>query len=119
MRRAKYPVLKDVVGLLRSFDYAAHAALFEFAGDQAELRERLAPWASAWHTWVSAAFLRQYLSTAEGASFLPRDPEDISRLLRAFTLDKALYEVRYDLAHRPPWASIPLRGIVQLLGDDR
>lgn len=114
-RRARYPALKDVVGLIRSFDYAAHAALFAFAGERAEVRERLAPWASAWQTWISAAFLRQYLATADDAEFLPTDPEAVSRFLRAFTLDKALYELDYEFNNRPAWVGIPLHGIVSLI----
>ena len=69
----------------------------------------------AWHTWVTIRFLTGYLAGAEGADFLPADPDDRHTLLTAYVLDKALYEVRYDLSHRPDWAMIPLRGIADLL----
>ena len=114
-RLARQPALKDVVGMLRSFDYAAFAALFAFAGDKAEVFDRLVPWAKSWRTWVSAAFLREYLATASGASFLPADRGHVARLLDALTLDKALYELLYELNNRPDWVRIPLQGIVALV----
>lgn len=114
-RRAKAIALKDVVGMIRSFDYAAHAALFRFAQDDPEVLDRLRPWASAWQTWIAGAFVRQYLSTAANAFFLPPDDESIGRLIHAFVLDKALYELSYELNHRPPWVPIPLEGILSLI----
>ena len=64
--------MKDVVGMIRSFDYAAFAALFAFAGDDRSTFDRLVPDAKAWRTWTSATFLKEYLATTAGASFLPR-----------------------------------------------
>ena len=80
-RLEKQSPLKDVVGMLRSFDYAAFAALFAFARDRPEDFDRLAPWARSWQTWVTAAFLKEYLATAAGASFLPAEREPFARLL--------------------------------------
>ena len=114
-RVRKVSPLKDVVGMIRSFDYAAFAALFAFAGDRAEVFDRLVPWAKLWRTWVSAEFLKEYLATAKGASFVPRDRSHVGRLLDAFTLDKALYELLYELNNRPDWVRIPLQGIAALL----
>ena len=114
-RARKTSPLKDVVGMLRSFDYAAFAALFAFAGDRAEAFDRLVPWAKAWRTWVSAAFLKEYLATAKDAPFLPRDRSHVGRLLDALTLDKALYELLYELNNRPDWVRIPLQGVAALL----
>jgi len=64
---------------------------------------------------VTWQFLRGYLDEAGDASFVPDDPDDLQTLLVAYTLDKALYEVRYELSHRPTWADIPLRGVQELL----
>ncbi len=114
-RVAKQSPLKDVVGMLRSFDYAAFAALFAFAGDRPGVFDRLAPWARSWRTWASAAFLREYLAAAAGAPFLPADRGHVARLLDALTLDKALYELLYELNNRPDWVRIPLQGIVALI----
>ncbi len=71
-RVRKVSPLKDVVGMVRSFDYAAFAALFDFAGDRPEVFDRLVPWAKAWRTWASASFLKAYLSTARDAQLPPR-----------------------------------------------
>jgi len=107
--------LKDVVGMLRSFDYAAFAALFAFARDRPEDFDRLAPWARSWQAWVSSAFLKEYLATAADAPFLPADRAQFSVLLESFTLDKALYELLYELNNRPDWVRIPLQGILALI----
>ena len=114
-RVQKVSPMKDVVGMIRSFDYAAFAALFSFAGDRGDRFDRLAPWAKSWRTWVSSTFLNAYLEMAKGASFLPRDPSHLARLLDAFLLDKALYELHYELNNRPDWVRIPLQGIAALL----
>jgi maltose alpha-D-glucosyltransferase/alpha-amylase len=113
-RRRKHPAVKDVAGMLRSFSYAAYAGLFKHAGNQPGEAERLEPWAQLWQSWVSAAFLRAYLQTAAGSAFVPRDAGALDVLLRAFLLDKAFYEVTYELNTRPDWLRIPLLGILSL-----
>ncbi|GIW39661.1 MAG: trehalose synthase [Candidatus Binatia bacterium] len=121
-RRLKRTPLRDVAGMIRSFHYAAHAALSgESPGTvvRPEDRESLAPWAEVWYEWVAAAFLRSYLATAEGAAFLPRTAEEIELLLDFYSIEKALYEIRYELNHRPEWVAVPLGGIVDLLGGGR
>ena len=86
-RRAKQTVLRDVVGMLRSYDYAAYAGLFASAGNDARLTEQLLPWAQCWSQWVSAAFLKSYLERCEGAGFIPEDPLAMLALLRVLWLD--------------------------------
>jgi maltose alpha-D-glucosyltransferase/alpha-amylase len=117
-RRIKRCGLADVAGMMRSFQYAARAGLVAHADrglvppDQwaaFEARER------AWQWWVSIRYLAGYLEFADGTPVIPADEADLHTLLTAYALDKALYEVRYDLAHRPPWAHIPLHGIVELV----
>jgi maltose alpha-D-glucosyltransferase/alpha-amylase len=105
--------------MLRSFDYAAYAALFAYTKDRPEDFERLAPWARIWQTWTSAAFLKEYRDSAAGVSFLPSDPEALAALLRSFTLDKALYELLYELNNRPDWVRIPLQGVLSLFDQER
>ena len=117
-RRLKRSPLRDVAGMLRSFDYAAWVALraIPVSADAGPLeRESLAPLADQWIAWVSSSFLRGYGSTTEAASFLPKDPEERRLLLEAFVLEKAVYEVGYELNNRPSWADIPLRGLLRLL----
>jgi maltose alpha-D-glucosyltransferase/alpha-amylase len=114
-RRAKQSPLKDVVGMLRSFDYAAFAGLFAFAQGRPEVFERLVPWARTWRTWTSVAFLRGYLATTGGSVLVPTDTHYRGVLIDALTLDKAMYELLYELNNRPDWVRIPLQGIVALL----
>lgn len=117
-RRRKQSPLRDVVGMLRSFDYAAFAALFA-ATDRTEDLTRLTPWARAWQAWNSAAFLRSYRATAAGSPFFPEDRGASEALLAALLLDKALYELHYELNNRPDWVGIPLRGILSLIESGR
>ena len=118
-RRAKQCALKDVAGMLRSFSYAAEAARLRAAGearDDPELRTRLAPWAEAWEDGMRSAFLEAYLAEtlARGATFLPQGREASEAVLRVYELDKALYEVAYELDHRPAWLPIPVEGLRRL-----
>ncbi|MFZ2282010.1 MAG: hypothetical protein WAW39_29705 [Prosthecobacter sp.] len=103
-RRIKHSPLRDVAGMLRSFDYAAHTAM-------AQRTSRLEEWTEG----VSREFLNAYLTTAEGASFLPGNGEELRMLLEVCLLEKAVYEVCYELNNRPDWAAIPLRGILRIL----
>jgi maltose alpha-D-glucosyltransferase/alpha-amylase len=114
-RRLKQSPLKDVAGMLRSFDYAAYAGLFDATRDRPLDLERLEPWARLWQSWISAAFLNSYLTTAKGAAFIPNDPRDLNALLRFYLLQKAVYELLYELNNRPDWVRIPLHGILGLL----
>jgi maltose alpha-D-glucosyltransferase/alpha-amylase len=66
--------------------------------------------------WVSALFLKSYRDVASHAPFLPRSSEELQLLLDAYVLEKAVYELSYELNNRPDWVHIPLHGIVQLLG---
>ena len=110
-RRRKRSPLRDVAGMLRSFHYAAHSALGTFA----EHRAALEPHAERWHERARAAFLSAWVETAAGAPFVPAERAEFARLLDAFLLEKALYEIAYELNNRPAWLGIPLRGAVQIL----
>ena len=117
-RRLKRSPLRDVAGMLRSFDYAARAALQEIpvVGDGAPARhEELERYADLWVSWASTAFLRGYREGSEASAFLPRDLDEYRSLLRAYMLEKAIYEIGYELNNRPAWASVPLRGLDHLL----
>ena len=114
-RREKRSPLKDVVGMLRSFDYAAYAALFEYTKSRPEDFDRLEPWARLWQAWTSAAFWREYRAVSGKAAYLPDDPTALGLLLDAYTLDKILYELLYELNNRPDWVCIPLQGIESLI----
>jgi maltose alpha-D-glucosyltransferase/alpha-amylase len=113
-RRAKQSPLRDVAGMLRSFSYAAYAALFAHASARPADFGRLESWAHIWQTWATAAFLRGYLGQTTDALFLPKEPTQRDALLRFFMLSKALYELNYELNNRPEWVRIPLWGIFDL-----
>ena len=109
--------------MLRSFQYASHSAL-RFQVERGavvpdrESYEELRAWLAVWNRWVSAGFLRGYLTTAAGHGFVPDDPDHTAILLDAFLLEKAIYELGYELNNRPEGVDIPLRGIADVLGDD-
>ena len=117
-RRLQSP-LKDVAGMMRSFHYAAEAARLAKSATAAGPAgaERLNAWARWWRAWTTASFLDAYRSTVATAPFVPADLAASAALLRLFLIEKAVYEVRYELSHRPEWLSIPLRGLVDLLGE--
>ncbi|MDP9071366.1 MAG: phosphotransferase [Actinomycetota bacterium] len=111
-RRRPSSPYKDVAGMLRSFHYAAHVALAE--RDEVE-RATLGPAAEAWEARNGGAFLGGYLATDGIDDILPGNEEDRQALLAAFELDKAVYEVLYERAHRPDWLDIPRAAIRRLL----
>jgi maltose alpha-D-glucosyltransferase / alpha-amylase len=113
-RRAKCTPMRDVAGMVRSFSYAALTGLGVATKTRPEDVERLAPWVELWETWVSATFLRAYFAATRGATFLPPESDDLETLLQGFVLDKALYELAYELNNRPDWVHIPLAGLLRL-----
>ena len=92
--------------MLRSFSYAAYAALFLRAAGRPGEVERLEPWARTWSRWTGVAFLKGYRAVAGDAPF---------ELLDLFLIDKALYELNYEMNNRPDWVRIPLRGLSELV----
>ena len=113
-RRAHGSPLKDVAGMLRSLSYAASAGLFT-AGD-AVPGVSLTRFAGEWEQQARRAFLHRYWDAVQGASFVPADQQVRDAALRAFELEKALYELGYELNNRPDWLPIPLRGIAGAIG---
>jgi maltose alpha-D-glucosyltransferase/alpha-amylase len=111
-RRAKHTPLKDVAGMLRSFDYARWTALRQALEGHADY-ERLAPVAEDWAKRARAAFLGAYADAVRGSGLFA-DLEDVEELLGVLELEKALYELRYELNNRPGWVGIPLAGILAL-----
>jgi maltose alpha-D-glucosyltransferase/alpha-amylase len=113
-RRAKHTPLKDVAGMLRSFRYAANATLMTYTTRHPEDFESLAPWASLWERTVSAEFLAAYREVTKTSDILPAAEDDFRKLLDACLLEKATYELMYELNNRPTWVRIPLAGILAL-----
>jgi maltose alpha-D-glucosyltransferase/alpha-amylase len=118
-RRQKQSPLKDVAGMIRSFSYVAHAALRQLPDVQpAEPRkgaDRLAAWAQCWQNLATAEYLSTYRETIAVKEGLLPPPSQAQSLLDAYLLEKALYELMYELNHRPAWLQIPIAGILSLL----
>lgn len=122
-RRIKRSPLRDVAGMIRSFDYAASSSLIH-GGDhrgrspgliRTEDFPLLQPWARMWSSCVAEGFLKSYVEHSSSAGFLPRTDEEVHVLLDVFLLEKSLRELVYELDHRLQWTRIPLRGVLQLL----
>ena len=114
-RRRKQPPLKDVAGMIRSFSYAAQSALAQFLVVRESASEiDLRTWARLWESAASAEFLRGYREViAADPSLLP-PPERAQTLFTAYLLEKALYELLYELNNRPTWLHIPVAGILSM-----
>ena len=109
-RRIKSCALVDVASMLRSLSYAGKAALKE-----KESGEALGSHVKLWTFWAGASFLAAYLEGVRGANFLPEDEEELATLLEVFVLQRALYELDYELNNRPDWVGVPLEGILEAL----
>jgi maltose alpha-D-glucosyltransferase/alpha-amylase len=118
-RRIKRSALRDVAGMLRSFHYAPHAVVFGQAPGFVIRSEDVAALESGarfWHRWVSGRFLRAYLDEAAKGRVLPENITQARSMLRCYLIEKALYEIVYELNNRPDWVRIPIRGVLDLLG---
>jgi maltose alpha-D-glucosyltransferase / alpha-amylase len=117
-RRIKRSALRDVAGMLRSFHYAIATALHGGPGGAARPEDlpKAQRWAQLWYLHVGAAFLNGYLQTADGAAFVPAERRELHALLDCFVLEKAVYELAYELNNRPDWVWIPVEATLQLLG---
>jgi trehalose synthase-fused probable maltokinase len=116
-RRNKQLAARDVAGMIRSFHYASCSAANETQKKMPQADPgRIENWTKAWYFWTSVAFLAAYRRTAAGAVFLPPSGQEFERLLDACLLEKAIYELRYELNNRPQWVHLPLQALRDLLG---
>lgn len=114
-RRAKHSPLRDVVGMLRSFNYAAHTALRQATADGTCDRSALWPLIGDWQQQTRVVFLHSYIEAVGDSSGYPADPDQAQALLDWFAVEKGCYELRYELDNRPDWVAIPLEGLCELL----
>jgi len=112
-RRLKRSPLRDVAGMLRSFNYAAVFAL-KSGSFRPEDILNLEPWSRFWNVWVSVGFLKSYFDVAANAGFLPKSKEELKTLLDLYILEKAVYELSYELNNRPDWVHFPIQGILEI-----
>jgi len=114
-RSAKLSPLRDLAGMLRSFGYAAAVAVSHATTERPGDRASLGPLAQAWVNVASTAFLNGYRANIAGCSSWPADPDHADWLMEIFQIEKALYELRYELDNRPEWLSIPLYGLLRFI----
>lgn len=115
-RRIKRSPLRDVAGMLRSFQYASDAVLFgRIPGitSRPELRSTLELWAGYWYAWVGALYLKSYFDVTRTTNLLPHKESDVQVLLSAFVLERALDQLAWELTDRPEWVIVPLHGILK------
>ncbi len=117
-RRLKRSPVRDVAGMIRSYHYAAFAALLSGLAVREKDAALLEPWADLWYKHSCGAFLRGYLETVRGSGLAPDDEEGFENLLVPYLLEKAVYEMGYEMNNRPAWLVIPLRGIAYLCGGE-
>jgi maltose alpha-D-glucosyltransferase/alpha-amylase len=113
-RRFKRGALRDAMGMIRSFSYAAEAEL-RSGRVRPEDAPRLGAWAQCWTEWVSAAYLKSYLDTLGSSPLAPPTDEGKDLLLEFYEIEKVIYEVEYELNNRPDWLQIPLAGLARIL----
>ena len=109
--------LRDVAGMLRSYDYAAWAAVRRMAEHDPEAVPRILGPALEWKQRTCNAFLEGYRTAIAGCPSHPADPATAKRLLDFFVLEKACYEIAYEAANRPDWLDIPVKGVLGILDD--
>lgn len=115
-RRQKQLALRDVAGMIRSLHYASCAAAAVMRTPSASPEgDSIGKWTHAWYAWTSVSFLTAYLRTAGDALFLPKSLDELETLLDGCLLEKALYELRYELNNRPDWVHLPLAALEELL----
>lgn len=115
-RYVKHSPLRDVAGMLRSFHYAAYGTLPGFGLQTAILEDQLSqaePWARYWRLWVSVAFLQSYLENVAQAQIIPSKTDDLELLLRNLIMEKAVYELGYEINNRPGWLKVPAQAITR------
>jgi maltose alpha-D-glucosyltransferase / alpha-amylase len=117
-RRIKRSPLVDVVGMLRSFHYAAYRTLLGEDRDPETYNPSvIEPWVLFWYDWVSSTFLRSYLESVGPATILPTDDAQLAVLLDALLIEKSLSELRYEVDNRPGWARLAIQGLLRVLED--
>ncbi|WP_375411570.1 maltose alpha-D-glucosyltransferase [uncultured Bradyrhizobium sp.] len=114
-RRRKAPAARDVAGLIRSIDYSVTAALERALKVGTDEHGKLGLALDGWRNLGTRTFFDAYRETTTDARLWPTDPEAANRLLNFFLLEKAFYEIEYELAHRPDWLRVPLTGALRIL----
>ena len=111
-RRRKAPAARDVAGLIRSIDYSATAALERALKIAPDEQGKIAAALAEWRDRATAAFLAAYREAITNPRLWPADRSAADQMLNFFLVEKAFYEIEYELAHRPDWLRVPLTGML-------
>jgi maltose alpha-D-glucosyltransferase/alpha-amylase len=114
-RRRKVPAARDVAGLLRSIDYSATAALDRALKTAPDEQGKIAQALDDWRQRAVRSVLNAYYESMTDARLWPAQRPEADALLDFFLLEKAFYEIEYELAHRPDWLRVPLAGTLRVL----
>ncbi|HEX4327319.1 MAG TPA: maltose alpha-D-glucosyltransferase [Burkholderiales bacterium] len=114
-RRRKHSPLRDVAGMLRSASYAAYAALQRSIADHAERQESVREALREWEGMIVAAAMQGYRESVRGLPSVPADAAEMQALIDLLVIEKALYEMRYEMNNRPDWLPIPMAGLKGIL----
>ena len=114
-RRLKRSPLRDVAGMIRSFHYAVYSTVMQDQFNSQRQEADLLEWADLWYHHISRFYLQGYFDQVKGASFIPKNEGDLRILLDTYILEKAVYELNYELNNRPDWVLIPIRGIESII----
>ncbi len=116
-RRMKAPAARDVAGLIRSIDYSVKAALERSLKVKADDSGQLQAALTQWRDESAQSFLTAYRAAMSDARLWPSDSTAANNVLQFFLLEKAFYEIEYELAHRPDWLRVALSGALRVLGE--
>lgn len=115
-RKLKRSPFRDVAGMIRSFHYVGYSALLLESSFRTVDMPFLTEWIEPWYNYISGIYLKAYLEAAGESTFIPQNNQDIDVLLKTFLLEKAVYELGYEINNRPDWVTIPIQGIKNILG---
>jgi maltose alpha-D-glucosyltransferase/alpha-amylase len=116
-RRAKASPLRDVAGMLRSFEYVEETVLRDIGQRLGEASAKLRNAAADWRRGAEERFLAAYHGTLVGSALEIADGDASRRHLRLHRLARALYEIEYEAGNRPEWVDIPVRGVIAILDE--
>ena len=114
-RRLKRSPMRDVAGMLRSFHYAAYSALFNLTAVRQDDIDVLEKWAELWYHYISGIYIKTYIEALGETNLVPDNREDLKTMLDTYILEKAVYELNYELNNRPGWVIIPIKGIKYIM----
>ena len=107
--------MRDLAAMIRSLHYAAYSNILSPEYDQQRKEGNLEEWAENWHYYITRLYIKGYFDKAGNSDYLPKDHDDFKILMHTFLLEKALYELNYEIQNRPEWIIIPLRGIKEII----